>query len=225
MRYRLRTLLIVLAVGPLVRNSHRRWFRFTLRSALLLTTVLCFWLGIVVERGRRQRSAVAELLTVFAEIRYDCDTVPRQTSHRSYQLIDPNYLHSVTWLVLDAPAVNDDVLAHLEALPSLQVLMMTEGSDVSSEGLRHLLSVPDLRHLVLASGTIEDRGLNYVVTLADLEELDIHYQRRITDAGILRLAQLKKLRRLTISDTGVTQQGIVRLRAALPNCEIDFVTQ
>ena len=202
------------------RHSMRHWFRYTLRSALLLITGLCIFLGVVVEKGQRQRRAVAALLEVYAEIQYDCDNGPRQTSNRASRLIDPNYLYSVTWVVLDAPAANDSSLAHLEALPNLQVLMITEGSDVSSEGLRHLQHVPSLKHLVLASGRIGDEGLVYVGMLKELEELDIQNQPLITDDGIDRLAALKGLRRLTISDTLVTDQGVAKLQVALPMCEI-----
>jgi len=186
-------------------------------------TVLCIVLGLFVGRAMRQRAAVELLLKVHAEIQYDCDTGPRQTSHRIPQLIDPNYLHSVTRLILDAPAANDESLALLEALPHLEVLMITEGSDVSNDGLRQLRSVPGLKCLVLASGSIDDRGLGYVAALSGLEELDIHNQSRITDAGILRLAELKRLRRLTIWNTGAKKISVACLQSSLPNCEIDYL--
>src|SRR5687768_7815724 len=109
--------------------------RYRLRTLLILVTLLGIGLAIVVERARRQRSAVEALHKVYAEIQYDDDSGFRQTNQQRYQSILVNCLHSVVSLILDAPAVTDDTLAHLEALPHLKVLMITEGSAVSSPGL------------------------------------------------------------------------------------------
>lgn len=195
--------------------------RFSLRTALAAVTVLCVCLGIVVVPARRQRSAVRALLAVYAEIQYDCDTGPRQTSRDAGSIIT-NCLHSVVWMVLDAQVVTDDTLAHLESLPHLRVLMITEGSAVSSSGLVHLQAVPNLRHLVLASGTIDDQGLAYVATLKHLEYLDIYYLEHISDAGIQHLAALKQLNRLRLYGTAATEDGVRRLQSSLPRCEIDW---
>ena len=37
----------------------RRWFRFSLRTMLLATTMLCIWLGWKINAAREQRQAVA----------------------------------------------------------------------------------------------------------------------------------------------------------------------
>jgi hypothetical protein len=47
--------------------------------------------------------------------------------------------------------------------------------------------------LVLASGSIDDRGRAHIAGLKDLEQLDIHFQKRISDAGIEQLAAMAKL--------------------------------
>lgn len=202
----------------------RRRMRFTQRTGLLLITALCIGLGIVVERARRQRNAVEALLEVWAEIQYDCDSGPRQTTLERYQLIGVNCLHSVVWLHLAGPEVTDETMAHLEALPHLRLLIISEGADVSNEGLKHLRAVPRLKRLDLASGSIDDRGLTYVAALSELEELSIQQQMQITDAGIQRLAVLKKLRRLTLWNTAVTEQGVAQLQHSLPHCEIECLT-
>jgi hypothetical protein len=196
--------------------------RFSLRSALVLLTTICIVTGFFVERARQQQRAVEALLAVYAEIQYDCDTGARQTALERYKSIVVNCRHSVVWVVLDAPAANDETMEHLHSLPHLRVLMITEGSDVSSDGLAHLKVVPGLQHLVLASGRIDDRGLAHVASLPNLEELHIEHQRRITDQGIQQLAALNKLRRLLLIDTAVTESSISRLQKSLPFCEIEF---
>jgi hypothetical protein len=40
----------------------RRWFRISLRTLLLLVTVLCIWLGVKVNLARRQKEAIAALI-------------------------------------------------------------------------------------------------------------------------------------------------------------------
>src|SRR5215471_13446031 len=54
-----------------------RWFRFSLRTLLLLITALCVWLGIQVNAARRQRDAVAKLQKASGEIYYDYQMVPQ----------------------------------------------------------------------------------------------------------------------------------------------------
>jgi hypothetical protein len=43
---------------------------------------------------------------------------------------------------------------------------------------------------------------------------------RITDDGLETLSQLKQLRSLIVTDTGVTAKGVERARKELPGCEI-----
>ena len=54
-----------------------RWFRFSLRTLLLLIAVLCVWLGIQVNAARRQREAVAAIQSAGGSVVYDYEIVPR----------------------------------------------------------------------------------------------------------------------------------------------------
>ena len=47
------------AVGPATSTylPRRRWLRFSLRSLLILITILCVWLGVKVNQARRQKEA------------------------------------------------------------------------------------------------------------------------------------------------------------------------
>ncbi len=44
--------------------SRRRWFRISLRTMLILVTVLCISLGVKVNQARRQKEAIAALKSV-----------------------------------------------------------------------------------------------------------------------------------------------------------------
>lgn len=56
-----------------------------------------------------------------------------------------------------------------------------------------------------------------------VEELDLR-STEITDAAIPHLSSLKNLRLLMVSQTYLTQDGIRRLKTALPNCHVDATT-
>ena len=47
--------------GDLARKPRRRWLQISLRTLLILVTLLSIGLGWVVNRGERQRRAVAAL--------------------------------------------------------------------------------------------------------------------------------------------------------------------
>ena len=202
-------------------DLHRRPLTFSLRTFLLLFAVAGICLGVVSQRAREQRRAVAALQRVFAEIEYECDTESRQTSQRS--ALDPSvdYRHSVVQVILDAPAVNDETLVHLRAFPKLRCLMMIEGTKVTSDGLGELRDLRHLKQLILSIDTIDDRGLETIAQLSQLEDLWLH-NLRITDAGLQRLSALKKLRYLWIDAAEVTEEGVTRLQLALPHCKIDY---
>jgi hypothetical protein len=46
---------------------------------------------------------------------------------------------------------------------------------------------------------------------------------RITDAGLMRLEELKGLDSLSLGDTQITNDGIIKLKKALPNTSIGGV--
>lgn len=56
--------------------------------------------------------------------------------------------------------------------------------------------------------------------LPNLTQLNLRFNKDITDAGIVHLEGLKQLRHLHIDGTGITEAGLIRLRKALPDCEI-----
>ena len=55
-------------------KPRRRWFQYSLRTLLVLVTVLCVfcvWLGLVSERARKQREAVAAIEAMGGVVYYD----------------------------------------------------------------------------------------------------------------------------------------------------------
>lgn len=107
---------------------------------------------------------------------------------------------------------------YLQELISLEWLFVTH-SPISDEGLEHLHMLPLLDVLHLTGTKISNAGLLHLGKMGSLRSLDLS-QTVINDAGLKYLGELKNLSRLNLSYTSVTEAGIIRLRKALPNCEI-----
>ena len=60
--------------------KRRRWFRFSLRMLLVVVTVLCVWLAIKVNAARRQKEAVAAILSAGGTVNYDYQLKPWPTA-------------------------------------------------------------------------------------------------------------------------------------------------
>ena len=56
--------------------KRRRWLRFSLRTLLVVMTVLCVWLGFKVNAARRQKEAVEAILKAGGEIFFDYQLEP-----------------------------------------------------------------------------------------------------------------------------------------------------
>jgi hypothetical protein len=73
----------------------------------------------------------------------------------------------------------------------------------------------------LSGGNVGDEVLPLIKDLAslNLKIIDLGGT-RVSDAAVEQLAALGKLWKLRLTGTGVSAEGIARLREALPNCEI-----
>ena len=67
--------------------------------------------------------------------------------------------------------------------------------------------------------TVTDRGAETLSAMPQLEILSLR-NGKITDVAVDSLTKLKHLKRLDVVNTNLTDTGLARLRAGLPNCEI-----
>ncbi len=126
--------------------------------------------------------------------------------------------------------------ANLERLCELEKLRVLEicSSDLTVEGLAHLLSLPRLRELRIGGGltdagmqvigkskslrvldvsrsAVSDKGLSGLEKIEAFEGLDLS-STSITDKGLALLSKSTLLKRLNLSKTPVTQVGLAHLR-------------
>ncbi|MCY2987157.1 MAG: hypothetical protein NTY19_04715 [Planctomycetota bacterium] len=134
--------------------------------------------------------------------------------------------------------ITDNGLRHLTGLRSLECLNLGLTS-VSDAGLMHLKPLVNLERLILANTQVTDAGLVQLKDRTRLQVLVLgndlivppHYRHRgqiqqerltrrkkwfpwttrITDAGLLHIRALTRLRQLDLCSTGVTDAGLIHL--------------
>src|SRR5262245_35822833 len=115
-------------------------------------------------------------------------------------------------------------LEQLSQWTNARSLFFNSCPKVTDAGLAHLVGMPKLEDFSLIEEgggmVITDAGLVYVGQMKRLKVLALSWQPQITDAGIHHLHGLANLEDLSIQGTSVTVDGLQRLCAALPDCRM-----
>lgn len=151
---------------------------------------------------------------------------------------------SLSWLNLSFSRLSDEHLAMLAELSNLEVLNLAKTS-ITGHGLQHLRACTKLTSLDLGSTDVTSEGLQSLQYLPQLQSLDLRRAQlkgdqysvlhhcpnlsdltlllsTIDDAGLEQIADLKILTTLDLRSTQVTEAGVEKLRAALPNCSVKW---
>jgi hypothetical protein len=176
-----------------VPKLRRRWFQYSLRSLLVVVTLCAFlssWLAVKLRQAKRERAAAAALEELGGEVLWSKPSGP-------------------IWL---RNLLGDDLFSHVETVD-------LTGTKITDAGLENLKSLSQLQSLVLWATKVTDSGLESVKGSSHLKQL-ILMGTDITDNGLESIRDLGQLERLELSGTHVTAEGIMRLKSALPNCNI-----
>lgn len=146
-------------------------------------------------------------------------------------------------LDLTGPEITDKDLTRLKALRHLEILSI-DSCPITDEGVREIVQLRTLRYLSISGPVnITDASFNYLGKIRSLEALSIAgFPPKITgrnieklsdlpnlavlnlvccleisDQAVEGLTRLKQLRNLDIRGTPISEQGVRRLRRALPN--------
>lgn len=124
--------------------------------------------------------------------------------------------------------IDDNGAKALSTFKSLTVLKL-DGNQISDAGLKALCNLKDLTELNVhknledrqagRSQPITDAGLSNLKSLKQLKRLNVAGN-LITDAGLKTLSSLKTLEWLNVAETKVTADGIVKIKQALPECDV-----
>jgi len=93
----------------------------------------------------------------------------------------------LVWLNLSHTLITDDQLSFLTTLTNLRVLYLNNTS-VSSEGLRHLSALPELRWLNLSHTTVDDMAVDNIRRIAKLSRLYL-FNTAVTAGGTARISE------------------------------------
>lgn len=143
----------------------------------------------------------------------------------------------LTGLALNRTDITDAGLVHVGRLRNLRVLFL-DRTPITDAGLSHLRGLNRLVFLSLDGTKITDKGLAHIENLTELRDLNLSHT-NLTDEGLKHLARLENLDILTLpwnysmtlsplshcTDGGgasgqITDQGIQRLRQALPHTTV-----
>jgi hypothetical protein len=124
---------------------------------------------------------------------------------------------SIMW----GAAVSDKGLAHLSGLKRLRILHL-DHSKMTDAGLEAIGKLTNLEDLWLGGAGFSDRGLEHLKGLTRLRGLSFGEGKRkqpITDAGLDYVMNMKQLEDLDVHTWQLGDEGIAKLRA-LPNLKV-----
>ena len=136
----------------------RRWFRFSLRTLLVVIALLCIWLGIITQRANKQRTAVVAVRNAGGKAHYYNgynDSGEILTGYRPHgpewllNLLGYDYFGDIIEVELDDKQITDELVAQLKNLQELRQLSL-RGVPITESALAQLSELPTLEYLDLA---------------------------------------------------------------------------
>lgn len=233
---------------PITRK--RRWFRFSLRTLLVLVALCAVLSGIVavyVAPYYREQRLIAThdeicgrgvshmleprgpwWLQEFADGKYAQRVVLVGLACDNLDELDlagfRNFRHlRVMKFWITPPKIPGDSARQLGTLSGLESLAFFDGAGIGNEELAHLRGLTNLTELTLHTPTVTDDGLKHVGELTSLQTLDLECD--ITEDGLRHIRSLTNLRKLTlegdITDDGLKHIGsLTNLRELVLRCRV-----
>ena len=183
---------------------NRRYLQFSLRTLLVVMTVVGVLLSVAVKRVRNRRAAIRAIDELGGTYGVHISG-PKWLRSR---ISDEKYLYDASRVSLgpqnqgydpQRPFTDDElerIVDHLNAFPSFHYLDLV-GSHVTDSGLRHLHRLRNLDRLRLNHTAISDAGLEHLAGITTLQVIDL-------------------------TKTKVTDEGVAKLQQSLPNAKISY---
>ncbi len=201
-------------------KPRRRFFRYSLRTMMLVVTLICVLLGITAKRAQDQKQAVEVILESGGIVLYQHRTERSDPPGPEWlrKFIGDEYFFRVDSVHFTEAKINEASLIAISRLTDMRSLVLT-GNRVTDAGLEHLQTLTKLQDLNFSSTEITDAGLVHLRGMTELQRL-FFYNTKISDRGVEHLNVLTNLRGLILNRTSITDEGARNLRQALPNCKV-----
>jgi hypothetical protein len=191
-----------------------RWFQFSLRTLLVFVTLIgiaCSWVGIRIQKVKRQEEAVQKLWSLEINARFASEFGDPLERRLNPEPAGPQWLRYAlgehffdTVNFIDAPDIrNDDDLPFMKELTDVKYLVLTR-AHITQERLKYIQALPNLQSLFLNGSTITDQGLCYLRNVKRLKILDLG-ETQVTDAGLANLDDLPELWHVDLEKTSVSE--------------------
>lgn len=202
------------------RKRRRRWITYSLRSLLVLVTILCIMLALETTRVRRFRSIRTSIEqmggSVFPGYRFDSSGKPKGFSKREVppwltSVISEDYFLTIVTINLwdNAPTrATDDNLECIQDATDVTELLLAKNPQLTDRCLEHIDHMRRLRVILLSHTGVKGPGLRHIRGLQNLEGLALDHTDVSDDAVVEHLRDLPKLQWLHLSDTGVTDKAL-----------------
>jgi hypothetical protein len=197
-----------------MKSTSRRWWRYSLRTFLVLVTLFCVWLGIVANRAHVQKSAVEKLTQKGMKIGYDYQL---SDDHPAWK--DDPESHVPTWLLnltgtdffhtakialtQENNELTDDDLVIFMQLPKLKAVALVKCDKITDRGLQYLAHLDLIETLMLTGNEIDGNELTFLRHPEKLKQLSLN-QTNVTDDYAKRIGEMKNLEVLTLTSTKIT---------------------
>ena len=204
-------------VSLVLEFPKKHWIRFSLRTLLLLVTVLAIWLGLQVQRAQNQRSAVRMIQQLGGSVEYDYqyrgnlfvdDAQPSAPKWLRKWIGDDFFVNVVVVHLSNTTADNSD-LKSLSHLKLLKRLYLAETS-VTGQGLELLARCNQLEALNLSGTRVNDDDMTLISGFSNIRWLNVQGT-SITDKSLQHIGALMRLEFLCLDGTDMTDAGLVYL--------------
>ena len=209
------------------QKPRRRFWRFSLKTLLILLTLFCLWLGTLASSANRQKRAVEAIQLSGGEFNYDYQRIPSSSGQRYSHRVEPpgpqwlrrvlgdHYFITPVALNIGRQAgIKDDCLDHLVALPHLKSAMFYQ-VPFRDRDVVHLKHLKNLTSLTFNEGTLSGidgpTQFEFLKYLPHLESLSLN-DAKFGDADAKFLKDTVNLKILFIYGSAIGDDGLAQLQ-------------
>jgi hypothetical protein len=209
--------------------SKKRFWRFSLRTLLILLTLFCVWLGMLASSARRQKRAVEAIQQSGGQFCYDYQLTRRGPGLEiefSYQVQPPGprwlrrilgdhyFITPLALNIARKSSLTDDCFSHLDALPFVESASFVDVAFQDSD-LAHLKHLTNLRALGFLGrtrlGRTTSSRFEFLRHLRKLEMLGLSGE-RFGDDDVKYLSNALNLKFLTLYNSDIGDAGVAQLQ-------------